>query len=378
MHELLTTVKKLADMKLTNAQIKKDVKEKLTIQSTGNPCGEVPRTHIQGLLAFLPCIITYSLLIIPSVLANSAVASLLCLLSAYQLSHPKENQMTTSCYPFGADLYMVGIIANYACVAADTFSSELGILSPSQPRLITSRNLRKVPKGTNGGVTLFGLLAGLLGSAIIVTTAVLFLPFCGGNATLRILSGASPDSPYGGISPGQEWDLPRIWHFAFWLTIWGALGSVVDSLLGGFLQQSVVDTRSGRVVEGEGGKRVLVSKGGSGSMNLKTRAEVKAKLIQGREGKGAIAKPTEGGEEQMDGRIEEEMEEDVSGLDRYDAKRKMRKPSFGDGEPTRRVENGVSLLDNNEVNFLMSLVMSLQAMVIAGRVWDIPLRLFPF
>jgi uncharacterized membrane protein len=34
--------------KLTNKQVKKEVKEKLTIQSTGSPGGEGPRTHIQG------------------------------------------------------------------------------------------------------------------------------------------------------------------------------------------------------------------------------------------------------------------------------------------------------------------------------------------
>ena len=55
-------------------------------------------------------------------------------------------------------------VAHYACANGDTWASELGILSKSQPRLITSFLLRKeVPKGTNGGISLEGTLASGLG-----------------------------------------------------------------------------------------------------------------------------------------------------------------------------------------------------------------------
>src|SRR5690348_8462708 len=82
----------------------------------------------------------------------------------------------TICYSWGGDVLLVGVIANYAAVAADTFSSELRILSKGDPRLITSWNLRKVPRGTNGGVSLLGLGAGVLGSLVIVSATMLFLP----------------------------------------------------------------------------------------------------------------------------------------------------------------------------------------------------------
>jgi uncharacterized protein (TIGR00297 family) len=121
---------------------------------------------------------------------------------------------------------------NYAAVAADTFSSELGILSKSKPRLITSLNLREVPPGTNGGVTATGLGAGLLGSFIVSATSAAVLPFCtSASIKERVL-----------------------WTLA--MTVWGALGSVLDSILGGILQASVVDKRSGKVVEGSGGRKV--------------------------------------------------------------------------------------------------------------------------
>jgi uncharacterized protein (TIGR00297 family) len=121
---------------------------------------------------------------------------------------------------------------NYAAVAADTFSSELGILSKSKPRLITSLNLREVPPGTNGGVTVTGLGAGLLGSFIVSLTSAVVLPFCSNV----------------GIKERALWTVA--------MTFWGALGSVLDSVLGGLLQASVVDKRSGKVVEGSGGRKV--------------------------------------------------------------------------------------------------------------------------
>lgn len=40
------------------------------------------------------------------------------------------------------------------------------------------------------------------------------------------------------------------------VTIWGTLGSLLDSILGGLLQASVVDKRTGKVIEGSGGKKV--------------------------------------------------------------------------------------------------------------------------
>lgn len=282
-------------------------------------------------------------------LANSLVASILCLLHAYQLRQ-REQGASTACYSWPGDLLIVGIVANYAAVTADTFSSELGILSKSQPRLITSITFRKVPPGTNGGVTAYGLAAGLLGSLIIVTTSMVLIPFC------------PPKSPITGLRDTHGWILTERNRFTFAMTLWGALGSVLDSLLGGWLQQSVVDTRTGRIVEGEGGKRVLVSS--PNSMHYKKRAEIKASLLNG-EGQDAVPK--------QDTAVEDKLDQKTGDMDKYDAKKKFRKPSFGNEKPSRIVESGwLSLLDNNEVNFLMALTMSLGAMGVAGWFWDVP------
>jgi hypothetical protein len=154
-------------------------------------------------------------------------------------------------------------------------------------------------------------------------------------------------------------------YFAYALTLWGALGSVLDSFLGGWLQASVVDVRTGRIVEGEGGKRVLVSKAGLNSMHFKKRAAA----LPNREGKDAVAK------QKTDGQIEDDFDEKMAGMDKYDARKKFRQPSFGDEKPSRVVASGtLGLLDNNEVNFLMALTMSLGAMGIASWVWGVPMQ----
>ncbi|TLD28857.1 hypothetical protein PspLS_03483 [Pyricularia sp. CBS 133598] len=307
-------------------KIKKNVKANMTVGSQGTSGGEGPRTHIQ-------------------VLANSLVASVLSLLHAYQLHQRKQLLLAGStpipqgalCLAWAGDLLPIGIIANYAAMAADTFSSELGILSSATPRLITSPTLRKVPRGTNGGVTALGLGAGLLGSMVVVVASVLFTPLCETS----------------GAGVGAGWTSSQRATAMISLAIWGALGSVYDSILGALFQRSVRDTRTGKIVEGEGGVRVLVSgpgvQGGvtPSQSHLKARTGVKAALLHGEAGDAVEATAPSG-----------------------DVKTK-RKGSFGDGKPGRVAESGWDLLDNNEVNFLTALTMSLGAMTIAGWYWGV-------
>ena len=67
----------------------------------------------------------------------------------------------------------VGFAASLAAVNADTWATELGVLNPTPPRMIT--DLRKrVEKGTSGGVSLFGTLASLLGASVIALPAAWF------------------------------------------------------------------------------------------------------------------------------------------------------------------------------------------------------------
>ncbi|KAK8597840.1 hypothetical protein V6N13_095236 [Hibiscus sabdariffa] len=108
-----------------------------------------------------------------------------------------------------------GIIGHYSCCNGDTWSSELGVLSDDQPRLITT--FKPVRRGTNGGVTKTGLLAALAAGTVIGLTFVLI-----GFFTTRCSDG---------MAMKQLLVIPLS-------AVAGLLGSLIDSLLGATLQFS--------------------------------------------------------------------------------------------------------------------------------------------
>ncbi|RMY99758.1 hypothetical protein D0862_06992 [Hortaea werneckii] len=204
-------------------------KQTLTTSSTGGAGGEGPRSSVQ-------------------VLANSGFACLLLVLHTWILgnangpfisSHPGLAAPGPS-LPNLERVLPIGVLVQYAAVAADTFSSELGILSSTSPFLITAP-WRKVARGTNGGVTMEGLVYGALGSCLLTVTAVLALRFCSG---VEGVEGMTMDA-----------------RTAALVSFMGLVGSVVDSVLGALTQVTVTDKGSGKVVEGPGGQRVLVADG---------------------------------------------------------------------------------------------------------------------
>ena len=74
----------------------------------------------------------------------------------------------------GNTVFLLAMCAALAEAAADTVSSEIGQTSSREARLIT--NWRKVPAGTDGGISLAGTLAGA-GAALLVTVAGVFTGF---------------------------------------------------------------------------------------------------------------------------------------------------------------------------------------------------------
>jgi uncharacterized protein (TIGR00297 family) len=100
----------------------------------------------------------------------------------------------------------IGFAVSLAAVNADTWATELGVLNPTRPRMITNLS-RPVEKGTSGGISLFGTLASLLGAAAIALPAA-FL------------------SPVGPLTT-EQWVL---------ITLGGLAGSLFDSLLGATVQ----------------------------------------------------------------------------------------------------------------------------------------------
>jgi len=99
----------------------------------------------------------------------------------------------------------VGFAASLAAVNADTWATELGVLNPHPPRLITKLN-RVVEKGTSGGITLTGTLASLAGAGLIGILAVAFSP------------------------------QPASWTIGLVVALAGLAGSLFDSFLGATVQ----------------------------------------------------------------------------------------------------------------------------------------------
>jgi uncharacterized membrane protein len=64
--------------------------------------------------------------------------------------------------------YLICIfVAHYACATADTWASEIGILSKQKPRLVTSLFIKQVPSGCNGGMSVLGTFASAAGGSFI-------------------------------------------------------------------------------------------------------------------------------------------------------------------------------------------------------------------
>lgn len=125
-------------------------------------------------------------------LANGGVGALLALVAWWQQE----------------PLLFAAFVGALATVNADTWATELGILSQRPPRLVT--NGKVVAPGTSGGISWLGTLATVAGGLFIgVAALVLQLPTGWGNLTWALLPAA---------------------------TLGGLLGGFCDSLLGATIQ----------------------------------------------------------------------------------------------------------------------------------------------
>lgn len=122
----------------------------------------------------------------------------------------------------------IAFLGSTACACGDTLASELApALSSEQPRLITNP-LVKVPKGTNGGVTMLGLVCSAFGGFICGLTYYIFTLICV-NRELLLRS-------------------PPQWPLVIIGTIAGLLGSMVDSVIGATMQFSGYERSTGKIV----------------------------------------------------------------------------------------------------------------------------------
>ncbi|XP_076349547.1 transmembrane protein 19-like isoform X2 [Tachypleus tridentatus] len=132
---------------------------------------------------------------------------------------------------FSCSWLTVAVISALCGANGDTWASELGpVFSRADPILIT--NLRKVPKGTNGGVSVPGLLFSAFGGTLIGTSYY-----------ISHLIFHNEEHLFTSI---PQWPVIIIATFA------GFFGSFVDSLLGATIQFSGLNKRTGKIVAARG------------------------------------------------------------------------------------------------------------------------------
>lgn len=125
------------------------------------------------------------------VLGNGGLATLFALLYGF---FPEQN------------ILWLWFLAALAAVNADTWATEVGVLSPVRPRNLL--DLRQVvEKGTSGGVSVVGTLGSIAGAFVIAVAGGLVTWFSADKISI-----------------------------IFWVTVAGTLGSFFDSLLGATVQ----------------------------------------------------------------------------------------------------------------------------------------------
>jgi len=112
----------------------------------------------------------------------------------------------------------------FACCNGDTWASEIGTLSSAKTALLVT-NLQEVPKGTNGGLSVLGTVSSIAGGLFI-------------GAVYLVVGWLNVKTP-------EVSQLHLLWFGA----LLGFLGSMLDSIMGATMQESWVDTKTGRIVK---------------------------------------------------------------------------------------------------------------------------------
>lgn len=120
---------------------------------------------------------------------------------------------------------VLAALGHFACCLGDTLGSELGILSDSPPRLVTT--FKRVPPGTNGAMSLGGTLASVVGGAIVGA-------LMGISLTLENVQ----------CSPKEVLTTMIVLGM-----VGGGIGSLIDSVMGATIQRTRYSTAKKMVLQ---------------------------------------------------------------------------------------------------------------------------------
>lgn len=162
------------------------------------------------------------------VLCNGGMATQLALL--YLIDCGSGERAIDFAKEYRSSWLGIAVMSSFACCNGDTWSSELGsVLSKSDPISIIS--WRRVPRGTNGGISMIGIAVSLLGGLLVGF---------GYFVTIRY----TVDAKMLLVSPPQ-------WPIILFGGLAGLFGSLLDSVLGGLLQFSGINAQ-GKIVDAPG------------------------------------------------------------------------------------------------------------------------------
>lgn len=116
---------------------------------------------------------------------------------------------------------LVAFVASVAAITADKFSSEIGVFGGT-PRMIFT--FKKVKRGTSGGVTILGLIAGLLGAFLISLLGLLVQPWLG------IFHSVFATTFFSGVYATRS---------VISIIVGGYLGNIADTVLGYYEEKGI-------------------------------------------------------------------------------------------------------------------------------------------
>lgn len=158
---------------------------------------------------------------VAQVICNGGIPTLFCLIHLIMYGNLKNICLGDS--NFYREFLIFLVISYYSTCNADTWASEVGVLSKTTPVLIT--NFRNVPAGTNGGVTVAGTIMSALGGLVIGSTAeIAQICTCQNVKYFKM-------SIFGLIS--------------------GLIGSLIDSILGALLQETIYNKNTKQIISKE-------------------------------------------------------------------------------------------------------------------------------